>query len=79
LHLGPSELYSGREGEEIMEWVNAHPEWKAKEADPVEARPQAITAAPATMGFWKIAFAVMVGNLMFGILAAIVYSTIRNF
>jgi hypothetical protein len=31
------------------------------------------------MGFWKIAFAVMVGNLMFGILAAIVYSTIRNF
>jgi hypothetical protein len=45
----------------------------------VEAQPQAITAAPATIGFWKIAFAVMVGNLMFGILAAIVYSTIRNF
>jgi hypothetical protein len=34
--------------------------------------------APARLGFWKIAFAVFVGNILTGVVGAIVYEAVTH-
>jgi hypothetical protein len=39
-----------------------------------ESQPEDVVTPRPTIGFWKIALAVFVGNILTGLLAALVYS-----